>query len=256
MVYSMGAIYELRRYRLKPGARETLIELFEREFIEPQEAEGMTLHGVYRDKEDPDAFVWIRSFPDMESRALSLQRFYSSEIWRRFGPLANSTMVNSDNVLLLKPAPNSAPFQQRHATSPDMPARRDGNGIVVLTVCSLAPLSELDFAHQFEAKAKPFLEKAGARIDAAFVTERSTNTFPRLPVREGETVFVWLASHADAAAYRRSTSALAAIPGWKSEVFPEIDAKLWRPMEISCLTPTARSRHGWSCVGARGAALS
>jgi quinol monooxygenase YgiN len=256
MVRPMNAIYELRRYRLKPGARETLIELFEREFIESQEAEGMALHGIYRDKGDPDAFVWIRSFPDMESRALSLQRFYTGDVWRRFGRIANSTMVNSDNVLLLKPAPDIAPFPQGPAASPDMRAPSAGNGMVVLTVCSLAPRSEIDFARQFKAEAKPRLEEAGARIDAAFVTERSSNTFPRLPVREGETVFVWLASYPDAAAYRRATSALALVPGWANEVFPQLDAKLWRPMEISILTPTARSWHGWSCAGASGALAS
>ncbi|RZL06943.1 MAG: NIPSNAP family protein, partial [Rubrivivax sp.] len=34
-------IVELRRYTLHPGQRDTLIELFEREFVESQEALGM-----------------------------------------------------------------------------------------------------------------------------------------------------------------------------------------------------------------------
>ncbi|WP_406513549.1 hypothetical protein [Streptomyces sp. NBC_00161] len=35
-------IVELRQYTLHPGARDTLIALFEREFVAGQEAAGMT----------------------------------------------------------------------------------------------------------------------------------------------------------------------------------------------------------------------
>jgi len=51
---------KLRQYALVPGARETLIELFEREFIETQEATGMTVIGQFRDVNNPDRFVWLR----------------------------------------------------------------------------------------------------------------------------------------------------------------------------------------------------
>jgi len=36
---------ELRQYRLKPGLRDVLIDLFDRYFIESQEALGMTIVG-------------------------------------------------------------------------------------------------------------------------------------------------------------------------------------------------------------------
>ena len=41
-------IVELRRYTLKPGARETLVELFDRESSESQEALGMSILGTFR----------------------------------------------------------------------------------------------------------------------------------------------------------------------------------------------------------------
>ena len=44
-----NGVVELRRYTLKPGARETLVELFDREFVEPQEALGMRILGTFRD---------------------------------------------------------------------------------------------------------------------------------------------------------------------------------------------------------------
>src|SRR5690349_12870755 len=72
-----SAIVELRRYRLRPGTRETLIDLFDREFVEPQEAAGMRIIGQFRDLDDPDCFVWLRGFRDMPSRAAALEAFYT-----------------------------------------------------------------------------------------------------------------------------------------------------------------------------------
>ena len=38
-------VLELRQYTLLPGRRDELIELFDREFVEPQEALGMQIVG-------------------------------------------------------------------------------------------------------------------------------------------------------------------------------------------------------------------
>lgn len=69
------SIVELRQYTLHPGARETLIELFEREFVTGQQSAGITVGGRFRDLDDPDRFVWLRAFPDMEHRRRSLEAF-------------------------------------------------------------------------------------------------------------------------------------------------------------------------------------
>jgi hypothetical protein len=42
-------IVELRQYTLHQGQREVLIELFDREFVESQEALGMDVIGQFRD---------------------------------------------------------------------------------------------------------------------------------------------------------------------------------------------------------------
>jgi hypothetical protein len=57
-------VVELRQYTLKPGQRDVLINLFEREFIESQEALAMTIVGQFRDPRRPDRFVWLRGFPN------------------------------------------------------------------------------------------------------------------------------------------------------------------------------------------------
>jgi hypothetical protein len=49
----------------------------------------------------------------------------------------------------------------------------------------------------FEETIAPTITDSGGSILGYFVTEASKNTFPSLPVREGEQVFVWFAGFAD-----------------------------------------------------------
>ena len=106
-------ILELRQYTLRPGRRDDLIALFETELIAPQEAAGMALVGQFRDVDDPDRFVWLRGFPDMRARAEALGRFYQGPAWRRHRDEANATMIDSDDVLLLRPAARGPAFPPR-----------------------------------------------------------------------------------------------------------------------------------------------
>jgi NIPSNAP protein len=96
-------IVELRRYALRPRARDTLIELFDRELVEPQEQLGMRLLGQFRDLDDPDGFVWLRGFSDMQFRKRALEAFYGGPVWKTHASAANATMIDVDNVLLLRP---------------------------------------------------------------------------------------------------------------------------------------------------------
>src|SRR5207253_8210966 len=100
---SWSPIVELRQYTLHPGKRDVLIDLFDREFIESQEALEMSVIGQFRDLDDPDRFVWLRGFRDMSSLAQCLQAFYGGPVWKQHRDAANATMIDSDNVLLLRP---------------------------------------------------------------------------------------------------------------------------------------------------------
>ena len=92
-------VVELRQYTLHPGKRNVLIDLFDREFVEPQEALGMKVIGQFRDLERPDRFVWLRGFSDMPSRKQALTDFYGGPVWKANREAANATMIDSDNVL-------------------------------------------------------------------------------------------------------------------------------------------------------------
>ena len=102
-------------YTLKPGRRDALIDIFERHFVESQEALGMTVVGQFRDRRRRDRFVWLRGFSDMESRRNALAAFYDGPIWGAHKAKANDTMLDSDNVLLLKPARPGLAFRMNVA---------------------------------------------------------------------------------------------------------------------------------------------
>src|SRR2546430_15188513 len=88
-------ILELRQYTLHPGARDTLIRLFDRELVETQEELGMRIVGQFRDLDEPDRFVWLRGFSDMVSRAEGLAAFYGGPGWKGHAPEAHAPIGGS-----------------------------------------------------------------------------------------------------------------------------------------------------------------
>jgi len=233
-------IVELRQYTLHPGKRDILIDLFDREFVESQEAVGMTIIGQFRDLDNPNRFVWLRGFQDMPSRARALTDFYGGPVWKAHREAANATMIDSGNVLLLRPARSRTGFSLRNHR-PRVGAKADRKGVVIATIYYFeAPVSE-DFVTFFDGTLKPVLEDTGASILGYFVTEASTNTFPRLPVREGENVFVWLSHFQDLPAYEDHQASLTRLRRWKDQLWPELTRRLKGKPEVLKLIPTKRS---------------
>lgn len=233
------AALELRQYTLHPFKRDVLIDLFEREFVESQEEAGMRLLGTFRDLDDPDRFVWLRGFAGMQERTEALQRFYDGPVWRAHRDAANATMVDSDNVLLLRPARTGSGFGAPAAAAPPDAARLPPGRIE-------ARIHYLDHAAtqaQLEAfdAARPALETAGARLFAVLVTEPAPNGFPRLPVREGEWTLAWFAQYHDDESQRRGRAFLAASPQWQ-RFEGELSRHAPRRPDALRLAPTARSR--------------
>jgi NIPSNAP protein len=186
-------IVELRQYTLHPGKRDELIDLFEAEFVETQESAGMSVIGTFRDLDDPDRFVWLRGFPTMESRADSLAAFYGGPVWRRHRDAANATMIDSDDVLLLRPATacaGCAPASERSAGS----AAVDW-GIVEALLLTLRVPATTEAAARLTDEVATRVTAAGGSPLASFVSEESENTYPALPVRAGEHVFVAFAGY-------------------------------------------------------------
>lgn len=233
-------VIELRQYTLQPGRRDDLIDLFDREFIEPQEAVGMHVIGQFRDLDAADRFVWLRGFPDMASRSESLQGFYGGPTWQRHREAANATMIDSDDVLLLRPAREGSGLATPARERAPSGATGSQGGLVEAGICLLDAAAQEGFLERFESRLAPRLRDAGADIIGLYVTDPSENTFPRLPVRD-ERVLVWFARFADVEAHHRYEVALLGDDQWRNAIAQALLHGLRQPPQRLRLAPTARS---------------
>ena len=223
---SWSPVVELRQYALRPGARDTLISLFDAELVETQEDAGMKVIGQFRDLDEPDRFTWLRGFPDMVERERSLTAFYGGPVWRANSAAANATMIDSDDVLLLKPARPGSAFA--------LGSRSQPSGFVEATILYLETAEQTgELVARFASEIAPAIADGGGTVLGFFVTESSPNTYPALPVREGEHVLVSFVG-------LREARGPSAHPAFET-------LGLTRPPQVLRLAPTSRSAlHGQS----------
>jgi NIPSNAP len=234
-------IVELRQYALHPGQREALITLFDREFVESQEELGMAVLGQFRDLDDPDRFVWLRGFETMPGRAKALANFYGGPTWRAHSAEANATMIDSDNVLLLRPASARSAFPFSGTSRPPAGHTEPPTSLVLATIYYRDRPFDDDFLNFFDRQARPALADAGAEPLALLQTEYAENTFPALAVRTGEHAFVWFARFSSAAQAGASEDRLSRSDLWQEKVLPTLSAMAARAPDRLRLAPTARS---------------
>ncbi|MFL6630316.1 MAG: putative quinol monooxygenase [Vitreoscilla sp.] len=232
------SVLELRQYTLHPGRRDELIALFEREFVESQEEAGMRILATFRDLDDPDRFVWVRGFPDMPSRAASLAAFYGGPVWKAHRDAANATMVDSDDVFLLRPLGCDQGLLAALQRRPPVGATPHAGGVFTITICPLREPADEALVRAFDQHVHPWWVGVGGDLLACWVSEDAPNNFPGLPVREDEPVLAWLTRFDDAAAERRHDALLQASgglgrPEWRAHLSGE-------PTHLR-LAPTNRS---------------
>ena len=232
-------IVELRRYTLHPDRRETLIALFDTHFIESQEACGMKIIGQFRDLDDPNAFVWLRGFDDMQTRHAALSAFYGGPVWAQHRNAANSTMVDSHDVLLLQPADNVGGFALSNARPPKGMTAEPTTVIQAVTYRLKQP-AETGFLSFYLTAVRSALEDATDACIAHLATDHSANTFTQLPVRLGENVFVTFSRFDNTGAQATFARHLAQSITWQA-VQMALSDYLIAPPAIARLMPTARS---------------
>lgn len=227
-------VFELRQYTLRGGQRETLVGIFEKHFIESQDAVGAHVIGTFRDLDDPDRFVWIRGFLDMVARRQALEAFYGGPVWHTYGPAANATMVDSGNVLLLRAA-----FQGQGFSGPPAAAAGAG-GLFGVDIYYLDTAPVAEFGQFFDSMLLPQFTTAGARILARLTTEDARND-SRLPVREHDRTYVCLTRWPTLAAHDEFLQRYLTLSGWRDKAPEAILPALMRKPERLRLAPTERS---------------
>jgi hypothetical protein len=234
-------IVELRQYTLRPGQRDVLIELFDREFVESQEEAGMAILGQFRDLDQPDRFVWLRGFDEMPRRAQALADFYGGPTWKKHSSQANATMIDSDDVLLLRPVTARSGFPDPVAGRPPISQTTPPPSCVLATIYFRDRPFDKRFTEFFDRWVRPALAGSGAALLACLQTEHAENTFPALPVRTGENVFVWFARFPSLDQLSDHLDQLARSVRWQDQVRPALSALLTSAPQQLRLAPTARS---------------
>jgi hypothetical protein len=177
-------ILELRNYQMQPGRTREFIRYFEENFLFSQRDEGMHVLGQFEVVGEPDRFVWIRRFEDMESRLRGLSGFYGGPYWKARRNTANEMIVDSDHVHLLRPVGpidllDGGLALEDRASEPPGVVPEDG-GLVAVDFYRAAPGGLERVIEAFERR----------EVLGRFVTETAPNDFPGLPVIQEENLFV------------------------------------------------------------------
>lgn len=98
-------IVEVRSYRIKPGRRDEFVRFFETQAVPAQRTYGMAVLGPLLDVENPNKFVWLRTFPSLQERDALKESFYGGELWKNEMEAVAMPMLDSYDVILCETSP-------------------------------------------------------------------------------------------------------------------------------------------------------
>lgn len=232
-------VIELRRYTIKDGRAGDFARYFETWFPEAFQQLGALALGQFTEPDAPDKFTWLRAFRSMDARAVANASFYYGPVWKEHRNQLNDLMVDSDDVLLLRPldAARSVPA----LAAVDLLREPGGaQGIVVAQVFPVEPRALPQFERASAAAFGRYRE-AGAREAGLLVTLDAPNNFPQLPVRTDGPFIVWLGVFDSIDTVRTRLHPLA---GQAAAQLKDAGLLRGQPM-LLVLEPTPRSRLRW-----------
>jgi hypothetical protein len=231
-------VIEVRRYITKEGEREHFAQYFESYFPEAFQQMGAILFGQFFERKNPAGFTWLRGFKNMDARAVINAGFYYGPLWREHASTMNGLMVDSDNVLLLRPLSPGRGIPILPSVDP-VKEGKGAQGIAIAQIFAVKAGNVDAFAQQAESTFGRYRE-AGAREAAVLVTLDAPNNFPQLPVRTDGPYLVWLGIVENESSLRSFTHLLES-----AQQSLNTTGLLRGAPEILVLDPTKRSRLRW-----------
>jgi len=233
-------VFEIRNYLLQPHMTEHFIDYFEANFIHTLEAEKMHVLGQFRLIGEPDHYVWIRAYENMDTRRDALFGFYDGPVWKQHRTTTNGMIVDSDNVHLLRPLDNNLDLTCGQTSKTMAVALADSSispqtGIVAVDIYQAHPGQRDDLIAAFQNDLMPIYLSEAIDVRGCLVAEMSQNTFPRYPAFQNEHEFVVVTVHESEEQGRAIRSQLA------PTVNQILSAYLSEPPESLLLSPTLRS---------------
>ena len=232
-------VLELRNYLLKPGATADFIRYFEEHFLKSQRNEGIDPLGQFEVLGEPDRFVWIRAFENMEARRRGLTGFYGGAFWLGHRDEANAMIMEHHDVHLLRPLAPMATLTAGDAARPrasSPPGRTSSEtGLITADFYRATRETRDDLVERFERRVRAALIGDGHQILGHFVAEDTPNDYPRLPVIQDPTLLVVLSAYRDRHECTRMRG------GWSTRGPGALEPLLTRDVATLYLRPTQRS---------------
>lgn len=231
---------EIRNYLLQPDTLEHFIDYFEEHFIFTQEDQKMHVLGQFRIPDDQDRFVWLRGFADLQTRLEGLRNFYGGPVWKKYGLRANSMMIDSDNVHLLRPISSDTNLTCGLTAAQIAEEMADGTispdtGIFAIDFYQALPGKRDELVRVFQQELMPAYRESGIDLRGCFIAEMEANDFPRLPVIQDSNEFVVITAYENRLRYQEQRADIS------SHLNGQIAALLFKAPETLRLTPTLRS---------------
>jgi hypothetical protein len=183
-------VLEFRRYTIKEGEREHFAQYFDTYFPEALQQLGTIVAGDFFERKNPSGFTWIRGFHTLEDRAVVNAQFYAGSVWKKHKKTMNDLIVDSDNVMLLRPLSPERGIPILPAVDPIVEAN-GAQGIVVAQIFAVKAASVEAFAKAAEPTFAGY-RAAGVREAGVLVTLDVPNNYPQLPIRTDGPFLVWL----------------------------------------------------------------
>jgi hypothetical protein len=231
-------VIEFRRYTIRDGEREHFAQYFESYFPEAFQQLGAIAVGQFLERGKNSRFTWLRAFHTMDDRAKVNALFYFGPLWKEHAATLNSLMIDSDNVLLLRPLSRERGITILPAVDPV----KEGKGAQGIAIAQIFAVKAGD-VDAFAQQAEPIFARyrdAGAREAGVLVTLDAPNNFPQLPVRTDGPYLVWLGIVENESSLTSFTHLLEST----QQSFNTTDL-LRAPPELVVLDPTKRSRLRW-----------
>lgn len=232
-------VIEFRRYTITDNERERFARYFESYFPEAIQQLGGIAFGDFFEREHPTRFTWIRGFHDYDARALVNGALYDGPLWKEHRDRMNQLMLDSDNVLLLRPLSPERGIPVLPAVDP-VYEPEGAQGVVVAQIFAVKP-SKLDAFTQQAGSVFERYQSGGAREAGVLVTLEVANNFPKLPFRTDGPFLVWLGVLKDDYTCKTQFQPLAN----RSAEWLSTSGLLRDATELVVMDPAHRSRLRW-----------
>jgi hypothetical protein len=235
----MFQVIELRRYITKEGAREHFARCFDTLFPEAFQQLGALACGQFCERANPAGFTWLRGFKDFDARAIVNSAIYYGPVWKEHRSTMNDRLIDSDNVLLLRPLAPGREVIVLPAVDPvaETPGAR---GVVAAQVFAVEAGRVDALAERAEAAFVAY-RSVGVREAGVLVTLDGPNNFPQHPIRTDGPFLVWLGVMKDDETLDGRFQALVE----ESSRSLASSGLLRGAPELVVLDPTPRSRLRW-----------